>query len=297
LKSLSRDEINVLRRKCFDDLFFFAKAILGFDWLDVDIHLPLCRILESYHKNPRIKITLPRGWLKTTLCSQAYPIWRAIRNPNIRVLLVQNTFTNAVSKLRVIKDVFEKNPIFKLLFPELLPDDSCTWKSESLCIRRPKAFDESTFEAAGVRTQVTSRHYDIIIEDDTVAPDYNELGEQNVCPTKEDIEMAIGWHRLALPLLNAPLESQILVVGTRWFEKDLLSWIDEHEKYVSYTRAMLETNGEPDLNGTPTYPKRFNEQVIEQLRVGYGPYLFSCLCMNLPVRGVNMIFILAWFKY
>lgn len=297
LKSLSKEEINFLRKKCFEDLYFFAKAVLGFDWLDVDVHLPLCRILESYHKNPRVKIVLPRGWLKTTLCSQAYPVWRAIRNPNIRVLLTQNTFTNSVQKFRVIRDVYERNILFRLLFPELLPTDSCVWKSESLCQNRPKAFDESTFEAAGVRTQVTSRHYDLIIEDDTVAPDYNELGEQNVCPTKEDIEMAIGWHRLALPLLNSPLESQILVVGTRWFEKDLLSWIDENEKYVSYSRAMLETNGVADMQGAPVYPKRFNSAVIEQLKAGYGPYLFSCLCMNQPVRSTEMIFNPDWFTY
>ena len=296
--SLSKDELNILRKRCMEDLYFFAKAILGFDWLDPDIHLPLCRKLENYPEYSRFKITLPRGWLKTTICSQAYPIWRCIRNPNIRVLLVQNTFTNAVAKLRVIKSVFEENVLFRMLFPELLPDARCTWKSESLCIKRPKQFDESTFEGAGVRTQVTSRHYDIIIEDDTVAPDYNELGEENICPTKEDIELAIGWHRLTLPLLTNPMDSQLLIVGTRWFEKDLLSWIEENEKhYKSYTRACLETAGVPDPNGTPSYPKRFNEQVLSQIRDALGPYLFSCLYMNLPVRSGDMLFSLDTITY
>ena len=296
--SLTNEEINVLRKQCFDSLYFFAKAVLGFDWLDIDIHMPLCKLLEAYDKNTRIKITLPRGWLKTTLCSQAYPVWRAIRNPSVRILLTQNTFTNAVSKLRVVKAVFEENELFKLLFPELLPDASCIWKSESLCIKRPKAYNESTFEAAGVRTQVTSRHYDVIIEDDTVAPDYNELGEQNLCPSKEDIELAIGWHRLAMPLLVRPMESQILVVGTRWFEKDLLSWIDENESiYKSYTRACLETDGRADVDGEPVYPGRFDKAVLKQLAEGLGVYLFSCLYMNLPIRSGDMIFKMEWFRY
>ncbi len=296
--SLTSEEINVLRKRCMEDLYFFAKAILGFDWLDIDIHLPLCGLLENYTDNNKLRIVLPRGWLKTTLCSQAYPIWRAIRNPNVRVLLAQNTFTNAVAKLRVIKLAFEDNILLRLLFPEIMPGPRNVWKGESLCITRPKAFNESTCEAAGVRTQVTSRHYDVIIDDDTVAPDYNELGEQNICPTKEDIELAIGWHRLALPLLNSPLESQILVVGTRWFEKDLLSWIGANEsRYKSYIRACLETDGQPDINGTPIYPARFGHEALTLIRETLGPYLFSCLYLNQPVRSGDMLFHPDEFRY
>lgn len=295
---LTKDEINVLRNRSFNDLYFFAKGILGFDWLDIDIHLPLCRLLENYEKNTRLRVVLPRGWLKTTLGSQAYPVWRAIRNPNVRILLAQNTFTNAVAKLRVIRSVFESNKLFKILFPELLPKPRSVWKGESLCINRPKAFNESTFEAAGVRTQVTSRHYDVIIEDDTVAPDYNELGEQALCPSKEDIELAIGWHRLALPLLNSPMASQVIVVGTRWFEKDLLSWIGQNEpSYKSYTKACLETNGVPDASGTPIYPRRFNKEVLQHIKDALGPYLFSCLYMNQPIRSGEMLFDISWFRY
>lgn len=295
---LDKADINLLRKRSMESLFFFAKAILGFDWLDIDIHFPLCYLLEDYKNNNRMRILLPRGWLKTTICSQAYPVWRAIRNPNVRVLLTQNTFTNAVAKLRVIKSVFDDNALFKILFPELLPDTSCVWKSESLCIKRSKAFDESTFEAAGVRTQVTSRHYDVIIEDDTVAPDYNELGEQNICPTKEDIDLAIGWHRIALPLLTSPMESQLMVVGTRWFEKDLLSWIGENEKsYKTYSRTCYETDGKPDFNGEPAYPKRFSREVLDQIADALGPYLFNCLYMNSPTRTGDMIFDVEWLRY
>ena len=296
--TLTAAELNTFRHRAMNDLYFFAKGVLRFDWLDAEIHLPLCRLLEDYNNNNRMRITLPRGWLKTTLCSQAYPIWRAIRDPNIRILLTQNTFTNAVAKLRVIKLAFEDNVLFQMLFPELMPTARCTWKGESLCINRPRAFNESTFEAAGVRTQLTSRHYDIIIEDDTVAPDYNELGEQNICPTKEDIDLAIGWHRLAVPLLNAPMDSQILVVGTRWFEKDLLSWIEENQKnYKGYTRASLETDGRPDPNGTPVYPKRFGKAVLDDIKSSVGPYLFSCLYMNMPVRTGDMVFNLDSIRY
>ena len=291
MKSLSLEDINAIRKKSMNDLYFFAKAILGFDWLSPKIHIPLCRLLENYTKNKKLRIILPRGWLKTTLCSQAYPIWRAIRNPNVRILLAQNTFTNAVAKLRVIRAAFEDNELVKLIFPELLPKRGNIWKGDSLCITRPTTFNESTFEAAGIRTQVTSRHYDVIIEDDTVAPDLNELGEENICPTKEDIDQAIGWHRLVPPLLVNPTNSQVIVVGTRWFEKDLLSWIGENEKsYVSYIKACIE-------NGEVVYPERFSAEVLDDLKGTIGPYLFSCLYMNEPVLIQDMVFRPEWMKY
>ncbi len=299
MEALTEEKVTQLRDFAQRSLFFFAKGVLNLDWLDKGIHMPICHILENYEEDTRLRITLPRGWLKTTLCSQAYPMWRACKDPAIRVLLVQNTYTNAVSKLKPIKFAFESNTLLKTLFPEVLPTNKCTWTSDSLCLNRPKAFNESTFEAAGVRTQVVSRHYDIIIEDDTVAPDYNELGEEALCPTKDDIDQAIGWHKLVPPLLTDMKKGQNLVVGTRWFEKDLLSWIGENEPHFkAIERACLEDEeGKPDEKGSPPWPERFDMAVINSLRSTMGPYLFSCLYMNKPIRSDDMIFQPEWFKY
>ena len=226
-------------------------------------------------------------------------MWRAIRDVNTRILLVQNTHTNAVAKLRTIRETVEKNPLFRSLYPEVLPDSTCVWKSDSLCLLRKKALQESTFEAAGSRTQVTSRHYDLIIEDDTVAPELDDLGEQNLCPTKDDVEHAIGWHRLVSPLFVNFKTCQNLVVGTRWFEKDLLSWIKDNEpSFKFYERACREDNeGLPDERGHITYPERFDKDVLSDLYHSLGPYMFSCLYLNKPLRSSEMIFDPSWFVY
>ncbi len=299
MSSLSPKLREELRREGRENLYFFAKGILGFDWLDPGIHLPLCRILQD-QKNTRVKVVLPRGWLKTTVCSCAYPLWRAVRDPNVRVLLVQNTFTNACAKLGRIKAVVERNALFRALFPEVLPDSSCTWKQESLCLKRPRGYDESTFEAAGTRTQVTSRHYNVIIEDDTVAPEREDLSEESIAPGEDDIEKAIGWHKLALPLLETPMSDQRIVVGTRWAERDLLGWIDEEEKgeYLSYERAALEDEqGRPSYDGESPYPRRFPTRIVHQIRASLGEYLFSALYMNSPMSGSDMVFKPSWIRY
>lgn len=349
-KQLTSKDKDTLRDLARGDLYFFAKGILGYDWLVPHIHMPLARLLELYdgyndtlrasredykeilvdtlkrmsaklvledregftedqieeksekYLNEGIKrllVVIPRGWLKTTLCSISYPIWRAIRDKEIRSLLAQNTHTNACSKLSSIDGIFSSNDLFKTLFSDLLPDRNTRWTKESKTVKRDKTFPEGTFEAAGTKTQVTSRHYGLIIEDDTVAPDKDDLGEENVAPTKEDVDQAIGWHKLVVPLLNNPTKDQNLVVGTRWFQKDLISWIhDTDDTFLLYERACREDDqGLADEKGRITYPERFNEEVLRGLWNSLGPYLASCLYLNRPITSGDQQFLPEWIKY
>ena len=219
--------MEIFRRLSKKSLYFFAKFVLGYDWLVPHIHKPLCDLLQDRKKN-RKAVTLPRSWLKSTVCSISYPIWRAIHDCNILVLLVQNTANNAAAKLRSIRAQFDKNSLFRLLFRELLPTKDCRWTNTALEINRTKPATEATFEAAGRNTQVVGRHYNLIVEDDTVAPDKDEYTEDNVLPTKDDVDQAIGWHKAATFLLVDYNVDEILVVGTRWFQVDVLSYIKEH---------------------------------------------------------------------
>jgi len=345
-EKMSPAMLESLRERAKGNLYFFAKGILGYDFLDPIVHRPLCRVLELYdgynssldspkeeyeealrevilrHSAVRgvpiteheieerieealtrgikkCKFTLPRGWLKTTVCSISYPLWRSIRNPDVRVLLTQNTYTNACSKLASIKGQVESNDLFRILFADLLPGARSKWKSDSLCLTRKGSFAESTFEAAGVRTQVTSRHYDLIIEDDTVAPESDDLTADVACPSPEEIAKAIGWHKLTIPLLVDPGKGQNLVVGTRWAEYDILSYIDEKEPYYwSVQRASREnSDGTENPKGTICYPSRFPEHVLKSIETSLGPYMFAALYRNKPMAASDMTFKPSWIKY
>lgn len=295
--SFDEATITALRERSRRDLYFFAKGVLGFDKLVPSVHMPICRLLENL-ANTRLLICLPRSWYKSTLVSIAYPIWRVLSDPDLRIAIVQNSHSNAIKKLAVIRGKFESCAVFRALFPELLPTKDCTWSNDSLQVPRKTQNAEGTFEAAGTRTKLTSRHYDVIIEDDTVAPDLDDLSDGVILPSREDVEQAIGWHRLAMPLLNSPGTSQIIIVGTRWFERDLISWNIENEpRYLRYMRAVRETNGLADEEGELTFPEQFGDTVLQDLANALGKYMYSCLYMNKPLRSGDMIFQPEWFKY
>lgn len=292
LKSeIPQDLIDELRDLCKRDLFFFLKFVLGFKDLVYRVHGPICLLLQN-SEYKRILIRLPRGWFKTTVVSIGYPIWRAINDLTITMLIVQNTFENACAKLSSIKSKIESNTLLRILFPELIPNKNCIWKHNSLHIPSTSTSPEGTFEAAGVKTTLTSRHYKEIIEDDTVAPSEDKFGIETLAPSKEDIAKAIGWHRLHIgPLFVDPSKDRSIVVGTRWYEEDLHSYIEEKQKYyVVYSRASRETDGKPDFRGELTFPERFTDQVLKELEISMGFYMFSCLYMNLPIASKDKVF-------
>ncbi len=290
-------DLDLIRQHAKDSLYFFAKGILGLSWLVPHIHGAVCLLLQDRDKR-RKKFVLPRGWLKTSVCTIAYPIWRAVHDPNIRILLAQNNQDNARKKLKVIKEQFKSNGLLRALYPHVLPTSASMWSASSACLARTEPHPESTFECIGVRGQPTSRHYNIIIEDDTVAPDFDELGQETLAPSHDDVRKAIAWHQLALPLLTNAMTDEQIVVGTRWYEIDLMSHISKNEpQYACIERACREdSDGNSDPRGVVTYPERFNADVLTEYENTLGPYFFSTLMLNCPVSVGDMLFRADWFQ-
>lgn len=272
-------------------LFFLCRGILGFNDLNKAIHEPVCRALQDYEKNPKLIITLPRDWFKSSIGSIGYPIWRGLDNPNSRGLVVQNSFSNACKKLQAIKQIFEKNAIFRALYPEVLPDKTCRWATDCLTVKRSAAHPEGTYEAAGTGTAVTSRHYDYIIEDDTVAPEKDAMKGLIQQPTQLEIEKAIGWHRVATPLQLHPTKSQRVVIGTRWTEGDLIGWIRKFEPAYKVMEVCAETD-----DGEVVWD-RFDRDTLTQIEQALGPYMYSALYLNKPLATINQVFQRSWIQY
>ena len=247
-------------------------------------------------------VELPRGFLKTTVGSVYFPIWKSINNPSVRVLIVQNTFDNAAKRVHEIRSIFEKHELFRALYPELVPDinsKSTRWSDECAEINRPTTFPEGTFEAAGVNTKVTSRHYDIIIEDDLVAADASDLSGEEIAPNLEDVQKAIGWHRMATNLLIDYLHSMRIQIGTRWFQEDMINYVKTREP--GYAKFFMDVYGRKFVGEAvpeeAIYPKRFNNEVLEAQKEDLGVYMFATQKLLDPMPLARMVFKPEWTRY
>ena len=270
------------------------------DWLTEEVHLPFCNFLQSPYPKKKL-VELPRGFLKTTIASEYYPIWRSLNYPSIRVLITQNTFDNAAKKVHKIRSIFEKHQLFRALYPELIPNfnsKSVRWSNECAEINRPETFEEGTFEAAGVGTKITTRHYDIIIEDDLVTAEASDLSEEEIAPNMEDVAKAIGWHKMATNLSIKPEMFERIVIGTRWFQEDMINYVLKEPGYAKffmdvYGRKCLGESKEEEA----IYPFRFSNKVLEEQKIELGTYMFATQKLLDPTPLSRMIFKPQWTRY
>ncbi len=283
-------------RSNFEQSFFWAcvavfESQFPSSWFSARVHKPLCDMISDYGNNSRCAVILPRDWLKSQTCSIYYPVWRAMQDPDFTSMITLNTFTNASKKLSAIRSVLKSNPLLAQMYPERMPDSSCKMSSEAIELPRTSALANSTFEAAGVATDVTSRHVKLIVEDDTIAPEYDQMTGDVYEPSAEQVEKAIGFHKSAEFLLHDLANDQRLVVGTRWRQKDLFTHLKGSPiPWKFYELAVKMTDGKPDPNGSLMYPERFNDVVLKQIYDTVGDYMYQALMMSSPLSAKDQLF-------
>lgn len=299
---LAPEHLDLLKERCLARFRYFCRVFMDPAWYDDGFHGPLCDALQN-EEAPDTLVVMPRTHLKTTIAGQMYPVWLATREPSIRILLVYNSSDNAKKTLRSIRAFIESNNLYAALFPEIIPPSftarGVRWSDECASVNRPEDWGEGTFEAAGTGTNIIRRHYDVIIQDDTVAPVKDQYTQEEVLPSKEEIEKAIGFHKLTIPLLLPPIEdSKRVVIGTRWAAMDLIQHIMDNEK-VGVPGGRFICHDIPALDPETKLPnyKRFSMEALDSIRASMGPFMFNALYLNQPLSSEFMKFRPEWTRY
>jgi hypothetical protein len=291
LTNLNQKELEQVKNLLLSEFSFFCQLFIDPEYWDEQYIVPFCNFLQ--YSKPNKLVVLPRTHLKTTIAAELYPLWKATKKPSLRCLISSNTTPNAQKTLRSIRDIVENNTTYHLFFPETIPDFNKTrWSDSCCCLKRPTDYPEGTFEAAGVGANIIRRHFNIIIEDDTVAPKKDELTEEEAMPSKEDVEKAVGFHKLTIPLLINE-EDERIVIGTRWAGYDLIDFIKRTKNFDEFDKKAYVD----EANSVPLYPKRYSPRRLENIRTDMGQFMFSALYLNQPLAKEFMAFNPDWTKY
>src|ERR1700760_294053 len=182
------------RLNSLGSFYFFSKVTLHHNRFADHFHRPLAESIESYHVQKVIEV--PRDHFKTTLFSESSPMWwslpfsqtdedymRALgysdnfikwmkraHDRDTNTLVVSEVIDNCIKFGIRVDNHYTNNNLFRNLFPEILPDESCKWTEKSKTHKRTKAAQngEGTYDYLGVGGALQSRHYKRIIEDDLV---------------------------------------------------------------------------------------------------------------------------------
>jgi hypothetical protein len=316
------DKIAKMRLNSLGSLYWFIKSTLRRKRLVDHLHKPWCISLERDHLKDVYE--LPRDHFKSTICSEGFPMWRAlpfdshdedrfrklgygdefiafmkrVHKRDSRNLLVCENITNASKLGSRVSGHYSSGAIFRVLFPEILPDSSCTWSSFSLHHKRTSGaapHGEGTFDFLGVGGALQSRHYDgLIVQDDLVG--------RKAIESISIMEKTIDYHRLVVGAFENPdentHENDEFIVGNRWSYGDLNSHIREHEPWFRIATHSALGGCCPDHpSDVPIFMEEFSAEKLERWRKRLGNYHFSCQFLNNPAAPENADFKEEWLSH
>ncbi len=212
-----------VKQKSLNSLMFFSKEILGFTDVNEQTHGQVIKLLED-QSIKRKCIVLPRGCLKSSIGVVAYSMWRLLRDPDLRILVDSELWSNSTTFLREIKQHM-KSPIFMDLFGDL---EGPVWNDSELIIStRKKRLKEASVSCGGIGTTLVGQHMDLIIHDD--------MNSNKNSNTKEGCDKVIEHLRLNVSILEP--KGEMIVIGTRYSAHDLIGWLKESQEVEKYQGA------------------------------------------------------------
>jgi len=309
---LGSSELAQVRLVCEDRFDFFLAATYDNTYLE-PFHGDLARWLQ--HQLPNnwindkawVRVTLPRGHLKTSICTKTFLIWLYLRlvmlrrfvstdYPDMRSMISSSTDNNAKKMVGMIRNAVRNDRWFSNYWPDLRPKAFHEhWSDDSAWMPRDGTYMEGTFESSGIGRSITGRHFNVFVEDDTISPKRDELTSEEYIPTREDIEKAVGWHTLIGPFMEPPFRGLRMVVGTRWAKGDLIEYVENEPGWEHFELpCVLDTpEGIPIEDcwqqGTPISSRHGMDGLLTA-RESMGRYFFNALYLNKPISSENQVF-------
>ncbi len=253
----SSTQLDGIREECLSDLYFMAKGILGYNDCQPHVVGALASFMTETQAMTRMQL-MPRGHLKTTICTISDSVRLACKDPEGSSILVVNEIQdNAVDIVSEVMTHFETNEILRAMFPSLIPEKfngaGSKWSATRGASLLPRmGRKDPSFMAAGIKTAVASKHFKHIKCDDLVSFEANR--------SPAELKYAMQWVQNITPLTLGPDLTTVDFTGTRWALNDLYSFImDLYGDGIDvFRRGMTE-------NGRPIWPERYTEKSILQL--------------------------------
>lgn len=186
------EEAKEIRETAMNDLYFFARLVNP-GYVYGEIHKDCFKWFQEYSLYGKGEATqnklllLPRAHLKSHILATA-TAWLITKHPEITILYVSATAGLAETQLFAIQNILSSS-VYQRFFPEYInPQEGQRekWSLSKFSVDHPKRRSEgirdATVSTAGLTTNTTGWHADVIIADDLVVPEnaYTEDGRESV---------------------------------------------------------------------------------------------------------------------
>jgi hypothetical protein len=187
------EEAREIRETALNDLYYFARLVNP-GYVYGDVHKIFYKWLEEYSlfgqgggQSTNKLVMLPRGHLKSHMVA-TWAAWIITRHPEITILYLSATAELAEKQLYAIQNILGST-VYNRYFPEYInPQEGKRekWSQRKFSIdhekRKKEAIRDETVATAGLTTNTTGWHADVILADDLVVPEnaYTADGRESV---------------------------------------------------------------------------------------------------------------------
>lgn len=282
------EEAKQIRELALTDLYFFAKLVNP-GYMYGEVHKEIFKWMEGYSLYGQgladvtnKLIMLPRAHLKSHMVA-TWAAWIITKHPEVTILYVSATAGLAIAQLYAIKNILT-SPQYTRYYPEYVhPQEGKRekWTQDSISIDHPKRKQEgirdATIATAGLTTNTTGWHADILIPDDLVVPEnaYTEDGRESVVKKASQFTS----------ILNAG--GFTMACGTRYHPSDIYNtWRNQEFDIYDEEGNIVDRKAVWDIkeyvvekDGVFTWPKvmrasdkkffGFDAQVLARIRAQY----------------------------
>jgi predicted phage terminase large subunit-like protein len=260
---------------CREAAHWFIPYVLGFEnsSLHDDLQFHLDSFVNAYCE-------LPRAHGKTNQMAGRVA-WEIGNNPLIRVKIVGSSDDEATKTVTMIRKIVESDE-YRKVFPSVEADSGSTWGNTSFTVKRSKFLRDPTVEAVSVFGRAGGRS-DLLIADDIC-----DLRNSIQQPAMRD-QVKEAWKTIWLPTLDRSAKNpRQWKFGTPYHVGDITAdWRAYHGEVGGLFRRPVRGNRSP-------WPEVYTPQVMDGLRMEYGPISYARAYELSPVSSDQLVFDAAW---
>ena len=223
-------------------------------------------IMEAKRNGKGIVIEAFRGSTKTTTVTITFTAWCIGLNPARANLLIQVGDDIATDNTRQIADIIENSPIYKMVFPDVVPDKALGWGAGGYEVRmteermpyadwrrRNAARKDPTLVGVGYKSrEIIGKHPDGLLIVDDIHDENNTSSEREMETVRKILTGTI------FPTMTP--DTLAIFIGTPWRENDCLKYVESTGEFEHIKTPVYEV-----VEGEKVYawPSKFGEPDVE----------------------------------
>lgn len=209
---------------------------------------------------------IPTHNSKSSMITEAFPLWLIFHNPNLNILIVSNSAGLSEKFGIALRELVNKyGAEFNIYLSDVKHAATYLMFSDE-----DGNLYNGSIRLVGAGGSITGQDVDYLIIDDPYE------GFSDITPGQ--LEKKINWFKTIIEQRIEP-HSRMIILHTRWHSNDLQGYLKEKESedYEFITFPAI------SKDNTPLWPERYTLEELEKKRESLGPRLFNSIYQQEPL--------------